>query len=218
MPRLKKLVSKKEFGRFGSNIHAKVKAEINAKLGIPDMKSVVKPAKITVDNYRFQKAAIEKAGVPSDVDEPIITFATGLYGWLTENNPEDFKKANKEMATLIDEDFILNFNDSAKDLKADGDTVKIGSRNTVKAIKIWTKPTEDESAIKIIDIYKENPTESEYKYALKIDVDGESLKYNKTISTKADIRKALSTTIMMIEDVDSFKKYVPDIERIIDTL
>lgn len=218
MPRLKKLVSKKEFGRFGSNLHAKVKAEINAKLGIPDMKSVVKPARITVDNYRFQKAAIEKAGVLSDVDESIITFATGLYGWLTENNPEDFKKANKEMVTLIDEDFILNFNDSAKDLKADGDTVKIGSRNTVKAIKIWTKPTEDESAMKIIDIYKENPTESEYKYALKIDADGESLKYNKTISTKADIRKALSTTIMMIEDVDSFKKYVPDIERIIDTL
>lgn len=218
MPRLKKLVSKKEFGRFGSNIHAKIKADINAKLGIPDIKSYVVPAKVTVDNLRFQKSAVEKAGISSDMDDTIKDFATGLFGWLTENDPEEFKKANIEMATLIDEDFVLNFNDSAKELKADGETIKIGSRNTVKAIKIWTKTTDEENAKKIIDIYKEDPNDIDYKYTLKIDSDGEDLKYSKVISTKADLRKALETTKIMIEDVDTFKKYIDDIDRVIDTL
>ena len=124
------------------------------------------------------------------------------------------------MITFIDNDFVMEFNDSAKDLKAESDfIVTAAGKEEVTSIEIWTKTSEVLGAVKIITIAKEDATDANYKYRFSATTEeGETLRYNRTITTKADLRKALETTIMFIEGVDSFSKYIPDIQNTIDRL
>lgn len=220
-PKMTKVVSKKEFGPVrmgGDGSHAKVREEIMAKVGLPKFEDVTTIDSITIENYSFQKKKVTEAGQITDVSDKAQEFVTGILGWIADTKPEDFLKQKAETMTLLNEDFVMSFNDSSKELKADSDTIKIGSKNTVKAIKIWTKATENESAVKIIEIFKDDPSDDNYKYRFSVKTDDSDLSFNRTIATKADLRKAMSTTIMMIEDVEEFKKYIPDIERAMEAL
>ena len=152
----------------------------------------------------------------SSNDDGLEEYAQGLIRYLTSTNKVDFKAQRAECITLIDKDFVMTFNDTAKELKAES-TSHDESSDGIDAIVIWTKTTEAESPIKLITISRENPTDN-YKYVISIDVDGNSLRFSKVIATKADLRKALNMTVDMIEDVSPFDRYVPDIQNTIDTL
>ena len=152
----------------------------------------------------------------SSNDDGLEEYAQGLIRYLTSTNKVDFKAQRAECITLIDKDFVMTFNDTAKELKAES-TSHDESSDGIDSIVIWTKTTEAESPIKLITISRENPTDN-YKYVISIDVDGNSLRFSKEIATKADLRKALNMTVDMIEDVSPFDRYVPDIQNTIDTL
>lgn len=185
--------------------HKAVRAKISEEIGIPNDDFEV--GKIEKVVCRISNKKCDAAG--SD-DSEIEGFVEGLIKHITSSNAMEFKAKREECLTLIDKDFIANFNDNAKELKAID-----GSNNS---IEIYTKTTTDEAPLKLITIMKEEPSDPNYKYYLSIVTGEENLRYNKIIATKADLRKALENTKMMIEDIDSFKKYVPDIDRTIDNL
>lgn len=195
------LYSKAEF----IEAHKAVRTKISEELGIPEDNFEVGKVEKLVPRINNKKCTV----VGSD-DTQMDEFVSGLISHLTSSTTAEFKKNYEECVTLINRDFILNFNDSTKSLKAEP------SDND--SIVIWTKPTDTTNSVKIITIGKDDPFDTTYKYNFSITTDNETLRYNKVISTKADLRKALENTKMMIEDIPNFKCYVEDIQAQIDTL
>lgn len=185
--------------------HKAIRAKISEELGIPEDNFEV--GKVEKQVCRINNKKCEAVG--SD-DTELQEFVEGLIKHITSSNAMEFKAKREECLTLIDKDFIINFNDSAKELKANE-----GSNDS---IEIYTRTTDNQAPVKIITIMKDEPADPNYKYYFSIVTGSENLRYNKVIATKADLRKALTNTVSMIEDIDEFKKYVPDIERTIETL
>lgn len=202
---------KKEYESEYTAFYEKVAEE----LGIPVEPTVVKIPRTKYSIAR-SNSKVMKAVTPDDTG--LEDYINGLITFLTGTDKEAFLKKRSEMITFINTDFVIDFNESSKDLKAESDTVFTDGVETVTTIEIYTKATETENAEKIIVIEKEDPADKSYKYKFSIITDDETLRYNKNINTKADLRKALEMTITMIEDIDTFKKYVKDIENTIDKL
>jgi len=195
------LYSKEAF----AEAHKAVRQKISEELGIPEDNFEV--GKVEKQVCRISNKKCEAAGAD---DTEIQGFVEGLIKHLTSSNALEFKAKREECITLIDKDFIMNFNDSAKELKAE--------EGLNDSIVVYTRTSADAAPVKIITIQKDEPTDPNFKYYFSIVTGSENLRYNKIIATKADLRKALENTKMMIEDIDEFKKYVPDIERTIETL
>ena len=188
------------------------------ELGIPVETEEV--GTITRTKYTINQLRNANMKAVASDDTGLDEYVKGLIKHLTETDKVEFKAKREEFVTLIDNDFVIEFNDSAKELKASSSTLLMPSgKEVVTSIEIWTARTEDDSPMKFITISKDDPKDDGYKYIFNvITEDGQTLKYGKPIKTKADIRKALETTICIIEDVDAFKKYIPDLERTIDSL
>lgn len=147
-------------------------------------------------------------GVVAD-DDGLDKYVEGLIEYVTSSNKVEYRKQREEMQVMIDKDFIVNFNDTVKELKAEEGTNE-------GEIIIFTKLSEDVSPIKFIVISKENPNDN-YKFIMDIDDDGNVLHFHREIATKADLRKALNMAIMLL-DGTTFAKYIDDLQRTLDTL
>ena len=185
--------------------HKIIRATISEEVGIPDDKFEVGKIEKQVCRISNKKCV----AVGSD-DTEIQGYVEGLITHLTSCTTMEFKAKREECITLIDTDFIINFNDSAKELKAE--------EGLNDAICVYTRSTESNAPIKIITIQKDEPTDQNYKFYFSIITGTDNLRFNKVIATKADLRKALEMTKMMIENIEEFKKYVSDIDRTIETL
>ena len=177
------------------------------ELGIPvvtEQVGTVERTKYTINQLRNANMKAVSAN-----DAGLDEYVKGLITYITSSNKVDFKAKREECMTLIDSDFVMEFNENSKNLKADA--------LSDNSIVIYTKYTEDASGIKFITISRDNPTDN-YKYIMSINTADDNLRYSKTIATKADLRKALENTKSMIEDIDEFKKYIPDIENTIQSL
>ena len=142
-------------------------------------------------------------------DKGLDDYIDGLINFITSSNKDIYKQKRDEVITLIDKDFIINFNDSVKNLKAED-----GPHDS---IEIYTKLTDDETPLKLITIGKEDANDEFHKFVMNVDADGEYLRYNRNIKTKADLRTALEMSMMIVEGTH-FDKYKEDLQQFIDTI
>lgn len=177
------------------------------ELGIPietEKVGEIERTKYTINQLRN---ANMKAVISSD--DGLDEYIKGLIKYITTSNKVEYKAKREECMTLIDRDFILDFNDSTKDLKA------IEGIND--SIEIYTERTDEATPVKFIYIGKEDAYDVDYKYILNAVIDGETLNYKKNITTKADLKKAVETSILLIEST-AFNKYMKDLRAFADTL
>lgn len=85
-------------------------------------------------------------------------------------------------------------------------------------ISISLKDTPD---VEIITMEKIEDTKSSvdvHKYLFKIEEDKHDLEYTVRVKTKADLKKAIKRSIMLIEGIPEFKDYLVDLNNALDTL
>lgn len=195
------LYSKAEFAEQ----HRGVRAKISLEVGIPDDKFEVGKVEKLVCRISNKKCEV----VGSD-DSELKGFVDGLIAHLTSSTTMEFKAKREECVTLINKDFIMNFNANSKELKAE--------EGVNDAIFIYTTSKDSEVPMRIITIQKDEPADPNYKFYFSILTGSDNLRFNKVIATKADLRKALEMAKLMIVNIDEFKIYVPDIDRTLNTL
>lgn len=179
------------------------------ELGIPVVTEQVGTVTRTKYSINQLRNANMKAVASSDVG--LESYVEGLIKYLTSTTKIDFKQRLAEKDELINQDFVVNFNDRVKDLKA------VEVDEVTGTIEIYTKLSDAAGPMKLISIAKEDPSNNYHKYELNAEVDSETLRYTRKINTKADLRKALEVSIGMIADT-SFKKYSIDLQNFLDTL
>ena len=206
------------------NVLAEFKPEYDAliekwskELGIPDIpKTTLTKAKIKTT---IGQARTLSKFVPADATL-IETYLNGLVEYLTTSTAADFKKNRVELLTFIDGEFLASF-DNARTLKMSAllDRTPDG-KESAREISIHTKTTDDMNSEKIITINKENPTDINYTFTFRAPGEGgmSDIHFDHTISTKADLRKALEMVKTVTETLPMFNKYVSDIDEVIDTL
>ena len=192
--------SKKEFAEK----HKKIREEFSAQVGIPEDTFEVQKIEKAVKRINGKRCAA--LGMDYECFGP---FVTGLFTYLTETTIKDYKEKASALDRLVTEDFIVRFNDSAREMKA----VEMATCH----LALFTKMTEYAPSIPLIRIYKDEPTDEAYQYIFDAELDKEHLHYSNEIVTVANLIKALKTTVVMIEDTN-FKKYIPDLEHEIDLL
>ncbi|MBR5672079.1 MAG: hypothetical protein IKX02_01400 [Spirochaetales bacterium] len=183
-----------------------------AELGLPlttEQVGTVTRTKYTINRTNSQSM---KAVASSDVG--LEEFVNGLVAYITSSDKEEYKVKRREWLDKVNNDFVEEFNDSSKNLKAQDNGVDETSGE--QAICIYTKTTDMAAPMKIITIKRDSPYEN-FKYIFEISTDTDNLRYTKVLSCISDLRKALEMTIAMIEDT-AFKKFVPDIQAEIDKL
>lgn len=159
-----------------------------------------------VDSANFKQISASSDGLQD--------WVYGLIRYITSSDKEEYKVKRKEWLELINNDFVLTFNENSKHLKAEDNG--LDETTGEQSIFIWTKTTEEQSPIKIITIKRDNPQDN-FKYIFDIELEDEHLRYTKVISTKADLVRALETTLIMVEGTP-FEKYSRDIQAEIDNL
>ena len=119
------------------------------ELGIPMVTEEV--GKVTRTKYTIAQLRNANMKAVASTDDGLQEYIDGLIKYITSSNKVEYKKKRQECNIFVDKDFIVEFNDTVKDLKAD-----VLSDNS---IVIYTKMTEDTDAVKFITISKENPTD-----------------------------------------------------------
>lgn len=196
------LYSKEEF----VEAHKALRAKISQELGIPDDDFVVTKIEKLVPRINNKKCV----AVGAD-DTNMKPFIDGLITHITSSNAQEFKAKREEVLTLINQDFVMAFNESAKYLKA--------VEEKADMYAIYSKLTDDSSSIKLITISKNEATDVNYKFYLSVDAeDGTSITYSKIIATKADLRKAMEIAFDMLNNDNSLQKYSRDIENALEKL
>ena len=202
--------------------HKAMKESWYAECGLPAPetfeKTIVKP------NYSFRGAEIKKKMAGMGNEELVKNFTTDFVTYLTSSNKIEFKAKAEEMKTLLKDNIDIIFNET-KTFTATTDDHG--------AIEVWSVPTDMEDvpsrsldqnifspAVKT-KILRLEPDQSEpgiYHYTFEILTDNETLHYSRQIVTKADLRKSIETSMLMVENVASFKKYYESLKDIAEKL
>jgi hypothetical protein len=181
------------------------------ELGIPMVTEKV--GTITRTKYTINQLRNKNMKAVSASDNGLEEYTKGLISYITSSDKVEYKKKREECFNVIDKDFIVSF-DATKTFKAD----RLSNNDLVIYSKAdFSNDKSDGSSKKIITLSRENPSD-DYKYLFSINTDEETLRYAKKIGTKADLRKALTNSVMMIEDIAEFKQYVNDLNEVIDSL
>jgi len=190
------LYSKAQF----AHAHKGIRAKISEDVGIPNDKfEVGKVEKVIcrIDN--------KKCEVVGSNDTELKPFIDGLINHITSCTSGEFKNRRNESITPINNEFISNFNN-------DG----VVSDHSSEYIHIYY--TESSVPIRIITVQKEDPLDSSYKFYFNIVEGTYKIRFETTILTKADFRKALEMSKNMIVNVDEFNKYMSTIDKTLANL
>lgn len=200
------LYSKAEFAEK----HKQIREEFSKELGIPDDNFEV--GTVEKDVFRINNKRCIAVGSDDDL---LADFTTGLMEHLTSSTKEQWLQARKNCETLINKDFVVMFNNNAHYLKA------VENSTDIPDITIWTQYTDNMSPCKFISIKQENPEDDYYMFyfSAKADDDASSeLSFQRRITTKEDIRKALVLVIAMCETSDLFSIYTDELNNILDNV
>lgn len=186
------------------------------ELGVPAESKI----KVVEDRVKIAdgRSKIMKAITPNA--EPLEEYFNGLVEYLTTTTREAYMAKWNEFITFIDGEFLAAF-DKAKSLKVSSVIARRpDGTETAKEIAIHTKTTDDMNSEQIIFISKENPTDANYTFTFNAPGDGKfsDLHFGGPIATKADLRTALETAKTMIERINTYKKYVVDIDAVLDAM
>lgn len=199
--------------------HKAMKESWYKEFGLPDPSHFEQ--RMTKPNYSFRGADINKKFAGQGDEELVENFTKDYVTYLTSSNKIEFKAKAEEMKSLIKENVDILFNETST-FKADTD--EHGK------ISVYTVPTEStpdrgpsesfdpSMATKILTIEPDSSEPGSYSYTFDIITDDETLHYVKRIITKADLRKAIENSMLMVENVHPFKKYYDALADIAENL
>lgn len=207
------LLVKEEFAKEYKALQDKWSEE----LGIPVVTEQV--GTVTRTKFTINQLRNKNMKAVSSSDDGLTEYVKGLIKYITSSNKVEYKKAREEMITLIDRDFVEILG-SSKTISAQTTEVKdsSGSISEIQRVDIYTRPqNSDIPRSKIISISRDDPKD-DYRFICSITTETDNLTFSRKITTKAELRKAIETTINMIEMVDEFKVYKSDLENLADSI